>query len=186
MSENANLSGGGAISTKNVSKNFFGKDNLERLSRQPNTEVYTYEHDQVPANEILPAKRVEELCVLVRNTALALRRENPRLSRLEMRSEVMKRHPEIGDVFVRRYPYCFDTSADPFTDEKAFKRLLFLIYMRERQESNIVSEDLASFTVNQFLLDEFRTDNKPVSKPVSLPGAESSETSSHTIPRAAF
>jgi hypothetical protein len=165
------------MDTKNVSKDFFGRENLERLARDPRNEVYTYEHETLTHR--VPAKEVEAMCRLTRQEALEIKAAHPRWGRTETRLELLRRHPEYETTFCRTHPNCFDTSADPSTDEKNFTRLLFLIYMKERQDTGLITEDLASFSVNNFLLQEFRQDDKAPKPVVALPESSS-------IPQARF
>jgi len=154
------------MDTKNVSKDFFNRDNLRKLADKPNTEVYEYVHD-TPAT-VVPAKVVEAFIAQTRAevakycasaaaaTAAAATAANRTPTRVQCRLEILRAHPEYHDTYAKTHPRIFDMCCDPKTSDVDFRRLLFLVFMRERQEAGLISDELASFSINNFLLEEFK------------------------------
>lgn len=150
------------METRNVSKDFFNRDNLRKLADKPNTEVYEYVHD-APQLEIVPAKVVEAFVTQTRtevakycSDAIAASANRRQPTRVQCRLEILRLHPEYHDTYVKTHPHIFDTCCDPTTSDVNFRRLMFVIFMRERQEAGLISDELATFSVNNFLLEEFK------------------------------
>ena len=155
---------------KEVSQQFFDRSNLERLANQDHTEVYEYVFDK--PERLVPVTEVEDLIKEARNRYLQLKMENPYAATRDYRQWVLKDNPTMQS-FSRTHPRIFETCVNPATTEDDLQRIRYLLFLKRRQEAGVITEELATHTLNNFLLTEFKgQQSAPSSNPNQYPKFE--------------
>ena len=115
-------------------------------------EVYDVEYDTV--DRVVPMSEVRELCIEARDSAKALRNQNPDWDDARVRDGVVARSAAMRLFACKTHPQYFARMTSRETPDKVISNMFLMIDVRARIDSGELDEDMALAAMQDRLLRE--------------------------------
>lgn len=133
---------------------FLSQSEIEKLSDDPKNRVYKYEYDD--ATQLYTSQEQKKFITSIRTQFQAMRDSDPTLSDREIQKQLRK-NTSI-DKFAENNTKIFETCCKRETTDEQLNHIRYMLYLREQQERGAISEVTAQETIQNYLINSFRTD----------------------------